>query len=109
MTGAGTIQLTEQEVMKSQGNGDLEEQTLDCPTDEDEQESWEALVEFWAGTSQDVDQEAEIVTATDLTQSDTARITTATSESEPVRTLATDSTRDQTEKVTTEISVTEEE
>jgi hypothetical protein len=109
MTGAGTIQLTEQEVMRSQGNVDLEEQTLDCPTDEDEQDSWEALVEFWAGTSQDVDQEAEIVTATDLTQSDTARITTATSESEPVRTPATDSTRDQTEKVTTEISETEEE
>ena len=78
--------MTEQEVMKSQGNGDLEEQTLDCPTDDDEQDSWEALVEFWAGTSQNVDQEAEIVTATDLTQSDTARITTATSESEPVRT-----------------------
>ena len=54
MTGAGTVQLTEQEELKSQGNGDLKEQTLDCPT-EDGQALWETLVEFWAGTSQDVD------------------------------------------------------
>ena len=109
MTGAGTIQLTEQEETQSQRNGDVEEQTLDCLTDEDEQDSWEALVDFWAGTSQDEEQEADTATATDPTQSDTVRITAATSESETVWTPATDSTRAQTENVSAERSETDAE
>jgi hypothetical protein len=52
MSGAGTIQMTEQEETQSQGNGDLAEHTLDCRSmDEDEQDLWEALIDFWAGTS----------------------------------------------------------
>ena len=95
--------------MKSQRNEDLEEQTLDCRTDKDEPDSWEALVDFWAGTSQDEEQEADTATATDPTQSDTVRITAATSESETVWTPATDSTRAQTENVSAERSETDAE
>jgi hypothetical protein len=76
----GKIQMTEQET-PSQGNGDLEEQTLDCLTDKYEPDSCEALVDFWAGISQDEKQEADTATATDSTQSDAVKNTAATSES----------------------------
>ena len=102
----GTIQITEQET-PSQGNGNLEKQTPDCLTDEDEPVFWEALVDFWAGTSENEKQEADIVTASEPTQSDTARSTAAISEAETVRTSATDSTRALTENVSEEKSETE--
>jgi hypothetical protein len=103
----GTIQMTEQE-MPSQGNGDLEEQILDCLTD-NKPDSWEAPVDFWAGTSQDEEQEADTATATDSTQSDTVRNTAAILEPETERTPATDSTRAQTGNVSAEKSETEKE
>ena len=102
----GTIQITEQ-ASPSQENGNLEEQTLDCLTDEDDLDFWKTLVDFWAGTSENQKQEADTVTATKSTQSDTARSSAANSEAEPVRTSA-DSTRAQTEKVSEEKSETEE-
>ena len=47
MSGAGTIQMAEQEETQIQGNGDLAEHTLDClSTDEDEQDLWDTLVDF---------------------------------------------------------------
>jgi hypothetical protein len=102
----GTIQMTEQET-PSQGNGNLEEQTPDCLTDEDEPDFWEALVVLWAGTSENEKQEADIVTATKPSQSDTARSTAAISEAETVWTPATDTTRALTENVSEEKSETE--
>ena len=76
----GTIQITEQ-ASPSQENGNLAEQTLDCLTDEDDLDSWEALVDFWAGASENEKQDADPDTATKSTQSDT---TAAISEAEPV-------------------------
>ena len=107
---AGTIQMTEREEPQSQGNGDLAEHTLDClSTDEDEQDLWEALVDFWAGPLQDMEQEADIVTAIDRTQAELARPTTASTESIPRQTTTTDSTNDQTETVSAETTKTDEE
>ena len=109
-SGAGTIQMTEQEEPKSQGNGDLAEHTLHClSTDEDKQDLWEALVDFWAGPLQDMEQEADIATAIDRTQAELARPTTASTESIPRQTTTTDSTGDQTETVSAETTKTDEE
>ena len=71
-SGAGTIQMTEQEDTQSQGNGDLAEHTLNGPsTDKGDQDFWGALVDFWAGSPQDVEQEVDIVSEIDLTQEET--------------------------------------
>ena len=102
--------MTDQEEPQSQGNGDLAEHTLDClSTDKDEQDLWEALVDFWAGTPLNMSQEVDIVTTTDSTQADTARPTTATSDSKPGQTPTTYSTRAQTETVSAEKTKTDEE
>ena len=102
--------MTEQEETQSQGNGDLAEHTLNGPsTDEGEQDFWEALVDFWAGSPQDVEQEVDIVTAIDLTQEETAGPTTATSELTPSQTPNPDSNSAQTEKVTADKTKTDEE
>ena len=94
-SGAGTIQMTEREEPQSQGNGDLAEYTLDClSADKDEQDLWEALVDFWAGTLQNVEQKVDIVTAIDRTQAETVRPTTATTESIPRQTTTSDNTSD---------------
>jgi hypothetical protein len=88
----------------------LAEHTLDClSTDEDEQDLWVTLVDFWAGTPQDVEQEADIVTATDHIQSATAGPTTATTETEPMQASTSDSTRAQAENIPTDRTDTDEE
>ena len=47
MSGAGTIQMTEQKKTRIPGHEDLAEHTLNClSTDKDEKDLWETLVDF---------------------------------------------------------------
>ena len=107
--GAGTIKMTEQDEIQSQGNGDLEEHTAnDHLNIEGDQDVWGALVDFWAESPQDEEQ-ADTVTAIDLTQEDTSGPTAGTLETTPSQTPNQDSTRDQTETVMADKTLREEE
>ena len=67
---------------------------------EGEQDFWGALVDYWAGSPQDVKQENITVIASDLAQEDTTEPTAETLETTPSKTSNQDSTTAQTEKVT---------
>ena len=82
--GAGMIQITEPDEIQSHGNWDLDEHTPNGHANmEGEQDLWGALVDYWAGSPQDVEQEDNTDTAIDLTQEDTTEPTAGTLETTP--------------------------
>ena len=104
------IQITEPDEIQSHGNWDLDEHTPNGHANmEGEQDLWGALVDYWAGSPQDVEKDDNTDTAIDLTQEDTTEPTAGTLETTPSQTFNQDSTTAQTEKVTEDKTPREEE
>ena len=108
--GAGMIQTTEQDEIQSHGNWDLDEHPPNCHANmEGEQDLWGEIIDHWAGSPQDVEQEDNTDTAIDLTQEDNTAPTAGTLEITPSQTVNQDSTTAQTEQVTEDKTSREEE